>query len=253
MCIARSLAQLHPRWAFGGLVAATAHGLEHQWGLHTDQPIMVISRRHGGVRSDARILRIAAPHEPIVTADGLRVTTMARTVVDCGLLLPFRSALPIMNSALANGVSLNDLFAVCGRMHRDCLPILRLTRYADPRCENGGESLALGTIVELGYMAPLAQMAFVDPETGQRYRVDFAWRLPDGRIIAGELDGRRKYVDVDMTKGRDVDAVVAAERQRQQGLARAGVSDIVRFTFRDAFDRIPLDAKLREHGVPRAR
>ena len=252
MHIARSLGWLHPEWAFGGLIAATAHGLEHQWSLHTGQPIMVVVRRHRGGRSNARIRRVTVPgSEPIVTAGGLRVTTMARTVVDCGALLPFRTVLPMVNSAMARGVSEEELLSCCDRMRHGRASIMRLVRFADPRCENGGESLALGTIVELGYLAPMAQVAFVDPETGRRYRADFVWRLPDGRTIVGELDGRRKYVDADMTRGRDVDAVIAAERERQRGLERAGVTDIVRFAFQDALDRAPLDAKLREHGVPR--
>ena len=53
-------------------------------------------------------------------------------VVDCGLSVDFRFALPIIDSALRNGVAITDILNVCSTMRRDCTPIFRLLHYANP-------------------------------------------------------------------------------------------------------------------------
>lgn len=119
--------------------------------------------------------------------------------------------------------------------------------------ENGGESFALAVIFELGFPWPEQQVEFtcIGPDGARKVRrVDFAWYLPDGRIVVGELDGQQKYVDPSMTGGRSIAAIVEDERERSQMLHRCGVSAVVRFAFDDVVRRAPLERKLREAGVP---
>ena len=106
--------------------------------------------------------------------------------------------------------------------------------------------------MRLGFAKPQQQVVFVDPLTGRTYRVDYCWRLADGTIIVAELDGMEKYTNPGMTNGRSMQIVVNEEKQREDGLRRAGVSVIVRFTFDDVLHAERLDRKLAEAGVPKA-
>ncbi|MBT1173266.1 hypothetical protein JS528_07865 [Bifidobacterium sp. MA2] len=250
--IARTLTLKHPDWTFGGLTAAAAHGFEHRWGLH-DGTVTVLTATRGSATGTGRhVTRLhAAPGQTAVVVQGIPVTTPARTVVDCGLTLDFRDALAVADSALAGGLAVADILAVCSRLRRDCVPVFQLLRYANPASENGGESLSRGTMIEQGFMVPEVQVTFVDPSTGRTYRADFVWRLPDGRIIVGELDGTEKYVNPEMTDRRSIQGVVLAEREREAALRRARVTTIFRFTFDDVIRRNPLVGKLLAAGVPR--
>lgn len=248
--IARALTLKHPKWVFAGLTAASVHGLEHQWLLH-DGTVTILSNIKGAAPVSPLVNRIYAPSLASQSVGDLPVTDVARTVVDCGRMLEFRYALPIVNSALKLGVTLGEVLAACNSMHLDCAQMFPLLHWATPACENGGESLAYGTILQSGLMAPAIQQEFVDPQTGKVYRVDFAWHLADGRIVVGEFDGTDKYVNPDMTNRRSIQGVVFAEREREQGLMRADVDTIVRFTFDDVVNVDPFISKLTGAGIPR--
>ena len=250
--IARTLQRQHPTWVFAGVTAAAIHGFDHQWLLH-DGGIDVLSRDHSDQatgKSLNRIRRFYTSQPDYEVVDGLRTASAARTLVDCALTCEFRYALAMFDSALRQGVTTESVERECARLHRDCAPVFRLLRYADPARENGGESLSYATIVDARFMLPQVQVEIVDPTTGRTYRVDFLWRLPDGRIVVGELDGVAKYIDPSMTDGRSIHGVVADEREREQALRRAGVTAIVRFTFREVLAVTPFLAKLRATGIP---
>ena len=66
----------------------------------------------------------------------------------------------------------------------DEVSVTKLLKYADPLSENGGESLMRGQITELSFGIPLLQVQFMNPDNpAMSYRVDFCWKLADGRII----------------------------------------------------------------------
>ena len=93
--------------------------------------------------------------------------------------------------------------------------------------------------------APLAQQVeFVDPQTGKRYRVDFLWRTRNGRIVVVEFDGLVKYRDPQMMDGRTLGGVIDDERERSEGLKRAGVDVIVRIRMDDLHDLEGLKQRL---------
>lgn len=53
-----------------------------------------------------------------------------------------------------------------------------------------------------------------------------------------------------MTGRKSIQETVQTERNREQALRRAGVTEVVRFTFDDVLQRNPLIAELRRAGVP---
>lgn len=275
-----TLSRLHPRWVFHGLSAVTVLGLEHQWSLHQGEAICIAAKDAAGLGRNAPSLRrvyvsALAVVEVLPGSDGgirvrpvdggesraagdgrssaIRIVLPAQALVECALRYPFEQVLPMIDSALRMWlVTVDDIVAVCDRMHIDCGPVLRLLYYADPLSENGGESLCRGVIVDSGFARPELQHVFTDPETGLRYRVDFVWHTSDGRVIVLEYDGTRKYVDPSMTGRRGIQDVVRAEREREDALRRAGVTCVIRVTYDEVVQRAPLLHKLMEANVPYA-
>ena len=250
--VARALAQLHPRWVFAGLTAATAHGLEHAWGLHNGRLSVAVSASYYGKESRQPLDHVYMRTVEAVSASGLQVTTVPRTLVDCGLRYPFEYALALFDSALRNRcVTRDDVLAVCDGLVVDCGVVLRLLRYADARSENGGESLVRGIVITHGFVVPELQVSLVDPANPNVvYRVDFLWRLHDGRQIALEYDGMAKYADAEMTGGRTVRQTVHAEREREAALRRAGITTILRVDYDEVTRVQPVVDKLLKASVP---
>ena len=77
--------------------------------------------------------------------------------------------------------------------------------------------LARGTIIEGRFLTPRIQVTVTDPQTNTEYRVDFVWKLDDGRVIVAEYDGTQKYVDPAMTDNRSIQEVVAKETRTRRG------------------------------------
>ena len=209
--VACTLHLKHPNWVFAGVTAAALHGFEHPWHLHAGS-VTIATASQGTNANNANIKRVFVPHCAPEYVNGIPVTNGAQTVVDCGLSTDFRFALPIIDSALRKGTAIADILNICSTMHRDCTPIFRLLHYANPASENGGESLGRGTIVEGGLMVPELQQDITDPQTGALYRVDYLWRLPDGRLIVGEYDGYEKYTNPNMNDRRGIQGAVHAEK-----------------------------------------
>lgn len=249
--MARALRDLHPNWVFSGITAAAAHGFDHPRILHR-QGLTITLPSHGSYRPHEKLNIIYSPYprEKAVIANGIVVTNPSRTLLDCGRTIDFVHSLPIFDDAASNGIEEKQILQECARTTLDCSRIFKLLRYTDARSENGGESFARAVMIENGFSVPQLQVPFTDPLTGKQFRVDFLWRTADGRIIVGELDGTAKYVDPQMTDRRSIQETVQAEREREQALFRAGVTEIVRFTFDDAVRQKPLITKLRRAGVP---
>lgn len=250
--IIRGLSLLRPTWVFAGPSAAAIHGYEHQWSIH-NMGIYIADTVNGASRNaSTRINRIYMPSIPMVWVDGVRTTTPERTLLDCGMLLPFRNALPIFDSAFRrDGIESDTVRKLIARLHRSSVPIERLLTYVDPASENGGESLARGTMIEEGFAIPSIQQIIANPQdSSEWYRADFAWSLPNHRLIVAEYDGMAKYIEPSMTSRRSIKAVVNKQNYREQRLRALGVSDIVRFDFDDVIQVAPMASRLLSAGVP---
>lgn len=148
-----------------------------------------------------------------------------------------------------------------------------LCYFANGLSENGGESLARGTMISLGFMVPELQHEFVIPRMNLQYRCDFLWKLSDGGMIVGELDGYSKYyVDANDAQYKSVNfnssednkklfesrnqSVIHRNIDRQAErevllMKECGVSKIVRFNYSEVLDPKKLEKKLTAAGVPR--
>ena len=245
---ARTLSILHERWVFASLTAADVHGLDHSWRLH-DGNVQIIDAKRSGKISSQHIERIYKATVTMQSVGGIQVTDMASTVIDCCLKLTFDQSLPIVDAALRKGLTKESLQERLSPTAQRNEHFNRLLHYADGGSENGGESWVRAKILTMGFAKPELQVEFVDPDNPrQRYRVDFLWRLYDGRIIVLEFDGTRKYVDPDMTNGRTIRQVVERQIQRDRVLQQAGVTTIVHCFIDEVSTQ--LFEKLTSAGVP---
>lgn len=148
-----------------------------------------------------------------------------------------------------------------------------LCYFADGDSENGGESLARGTMIKLGFMIPKLQNEFVIPRLNLKYRCDFLWRISSGELIVGEFDGYSKYyidptapqyknvnlnssqVNKNLFDARDQSVIhknIDKQAEREALLMKeCGVSRIVRFNYSEVLDSRKLEKKLVAAGVPR--
>lgn len=252
MHMVRALNLMHPKWCFAGLTAAAVHGLEHQRLLHS-HTLTIAATSYGQVEQQTpfRVRRLVGPPVEPEIVDGIPVTNLTRTALDCARTLEFRFAMPIMDSVLRrDGITVERLIAAYDHIRGPTAQVMRVLKYANPASENGGESLARATIIEEHFMPPEIQVVFADSREERQYRADFVWRLDDGTIIVAEFDGTSKYVNPEMTGRKSIQQTVTDERERERTLLRAGVTTIVRFTFDDVMQRHPLIRKLYAAGVP---
>ncbi len=199
--------------------AARAHGLPSPldgWGKLT------FTAASGPRRYGAVIVLVATLCElDVIRMGRVRVTTPARTVVDCARSLPPRDALAVADAALHRGlVTEAELGAALARQGRwpGSRRAAEVIALADGRRESPLESWSAWRFAQLGVPQPRWQVTVLDAEGVFLGRVDAWW--PGG--LAGEADGRGKYALA--AEGRPVDEVAAVheERRRETALRRTG-------------------------------
>jgi hypothetical protein len=187
-----------------------------------DSTVHVLTTMASGTRREhgfAKHASVALDLE-VVEAQGLRVTSIARTVVELAMTLPFRDAVAPADWALQQGIprevlaSLLDEIAPRAAWKRGA----RVIAFADARSGSPDESKSRALIEELGFPAPDLQTRFED-ELGWIGDVDFFWS--DVPLI-GEFDGAVKLQDPAMLKGRTPLEAVRDEKRREDRLRRRG-------------------------------
>ena len=216
---------------------------------------MHIASKSGiGGGDEARLNRIYINRIPTRKHNGILLTTPARTLLDCAAF-PFSQALPIYDSALRKSLTtIEEVQSLMIQSVCDEVSVTKLLKYADPLSENGGESLMRGQITELSFGIPLLQVQFMNPDNpAMSYRVDFCWKLADGRIIVAEYDGMAKYADISNKNRASLQAKMEYDRRRDRHLREQGVTEIVHVFYEDLLRPINLETKLLKAGVPKIR
>ncbi len=197
--------------------------------VHVLDPSPTPARSRGDVIRHSGLL----PESDVTTIDGLRVTTLARTVTDL-----IRTSSPEAAVAYADAA----LRLVAWRGHGDydetsaegfrgditarlaASPGARGIRqarviadFADGRAQLPGESVSRLWMQRLGVVAPILQLP-VALGSGRHAYPDFAWPSL-GRF--GEFDGDGKYLDAALTAGREPRAILRAQRAREGELIAA--------------------------------
>ena len=184
----------------------------------------------------------------VVSHEGLRFTSVARTIADVALLGDVRASVVVADAALRRGTAKRDLVAALGGLpHHRGRAIARTTLdLADARSGSVAESFARVVFRELGLPAPVLQQSFVIGD--HRHDVDF-WFPEQGVIV--EIDGRAKYTQERFRNGRSATQVIVDEKRRHERLLTVpGVRTIVRLEWRDLWDLDRLAWRLRAAGLP---
>lgn len=208
--------------------AALMHGLD----LLDDragQPLVTLTlppgTRGGRLRGENIVFYTGKlPPEHVTHRYGVRVTTMARTVVDLARLSSFRAAVTVADSALHTaGTSKPELRRVAGACARwpGIAQARRVIAFADKRAESPLESCARVLFDECGLEPPELQVTFRGD--GFVFRGDFYFRTYKTIV---EADGLGKYA------GKED---VLAQLRRDRLLRDAGYK-IVHFTWRELFE-----------------
>jgi hypothetical protein len=128
----------------------------------------------------------------VVTVDGVRATTIARTCIDVATVADFASALAVVYAALHGSLvsraSLDRQLADRGG-RRGSASAARVVAIASERSDSAGESYARALLLTARAPEPELQHVFVDA-LGRIGPVDFWWERWG---IVLEFDGDVKY------------------------------------------------------------
>jgi Protein of unknown function (DUF559) len=170
----------------------------------------------------------ALPPEHVTECGGIRLTSVARTVVDLARSSSFQSGVAVADSALrSKQVTKAELQSVI----TDCVrwpgigKARQVVEFADGQSESALESISRVAFRDHGLPAPELQVWVGGDDEGVIGRADFLWRRY--RTI-GEADGAVKYKDT----------ARAISQLRRDALLRAAGFEVVHFTW-DEIVRTP--------------
>lgn len=214
--------------------AAALHGLP-LYRTRSDRVHLIVPGRH--TRRDSRDAvrhHLPLPDEDVEVIDGLRVTTLARTVYDVIRMVSLEAAVACFDAALRlvawdDDEKAYDAYAaavfradVVRRISRSAgARGIRQARFvaefADGRAQLPGESVSRLWMWQLGMPDPQLQRR-VELEAGRFALLDFAWPAL-GRWA--EFDGEVKYTDADLLRGRTAEEVRTDQTLRERAVKRA--------------------------------
>lgn len=226
----------------GHVSAAVAHGLP-VWGADLTQVHVIRQSLRHSARTEAGVVHHACtlPDDHVVDIDGVRVTSLTRTVIDHARSSSFSAGVVTADAALREGGLSPDGLRDMLEWQRDwpaSRRASRVTRFADGRSESVGESRGRVHIHAAGLPAPELQVDITDELGRFVARADFVF---DEHRTIGEFDGRMKYRVANA--GPDLERVVWAEKRREDALRALGY-EVVRFTW-DDLERAPRELRQR--------
>lgn len=244
-----------------GPLVYSHHSAAALWGLPMLESwptkVHVTAVREGGGRSTAGLIRHGTSLDfEVIERGSLRVTSLARTVVDVARVAPFATAVAMVDAALAGlrdshdrwvrlPITKQDLTAIAAALGsaRGMAQCRAAIDFGDGRSGSVGESLSRVGIMLLGFPAPVLQQRFSD-HLGSMW-TDFWW--PEFNI-AGEFDGLGKYLRNEYLRGRSTAQAVIDEKAREDRLRALGPS-VTRWDWPVARSLPALRAHLLRAGV----
>ena len=180
--------------------------------VHVTQPHPESSLRSGDIVRHRNALR----PEDVGSCTGLRVTSLARTLVDCATTLPPLAGLVTADAALRAGADAAAVDELLGSFagRRGVRLGRMVARQADARSESPGESAVRFILWAYGFPTPQLQVP-IGTRLGV-FWVDLGW-LEWGLMI--EYDGLVKYREL---AGGAPSEVVVAEKRRQDAIEEEG-------------------------------
>jgi len=196
------------------------HCISHEsaalvWGLPLWQApglVHVRTSTHAGSARPRSVRRHdeTTPAELMTQVNGLPVTSLALTAVDCARTMPALDALVVLDAALRAGLCHEDVTAVLDTMpgRRGTRRARLLARHADGGAESPRETWTRFHLLQAGMPTPVTQVPV--PTRRGTYWADMG--IAEWHLLI-EYDGRDKYTDL---------AVVWDEKLRQDAITATG-------------------------------
>jgi hypothetical protein len=239
--LAATLRQVSTEAVISHASAALVHGLP-TWSDQLDRVHVTRDRAGGGRREDnLHVHGSPISEEEITVVDGIRVTRLARTVVDVSRSDSIERGVAVGDAALRLGLREYELMAsVAEAQGRHGIGRARSTaELVDVRSESVGESFSRVRFWRWGLPAPVLQLEVRDPSGALAGRCDFGW--PEFGTI-GEFDGKVKY-GLLLKPGQTAEDVLLAEKRREERIRELGWQ-VVRWGWTDLKNRAELTARL---------
>lgn len=232
--------------------AAVIHGLD-LWNTPLAVAHLTRNRPTGGRRTRHRHVHTAALHlDETAEVAGLRMTTLARTVVDLARTLPFEQAVVAGDHALhSTTLTSEELSTAADRLapHAGRRRVHRVLAQLDGRAESVGESRSRVLLIRAQFALPDCQPDLFAPDGTHVGRVDF---LFEEHGVVGEFDGDVKYTK-HVPTGMTAADVVVAEKKREDRIRGAGWQ-VARWTWDDLENpRTVIDRLTEQFDVARLR
>lgn len=182
----------------------------------------------------------------VVVLDGVRVTSLVRTIVDVAHCEPFGWAVAAADAGLRLGAKRPALEAAAAGLRHvpRARRITAVVAFADARADSPLESWSRVSIARAGLPVPELQWEVRDGDGQWCATSDFAW--PGFRLV-GEADGKGKYAE-QMASGRSGSDVVMAQTRRDEDIRRCGYW-VCHWDWGIATDHLKLGTLLRQHLV----
>jgi hypothetical protein len=194
--------------------------------------VHVIQTPDSGTRSTALFERHSYEHVSDPSEiDGVKLTSLARTVVDIAALRSFATSTVFADAALRRtthpvpGIPAAPLDRAALLRELALVPLRQGTAraravilFADAAADRPGESASRVSMHLAELPAPILQQA-LRGASGRQYFVDFWW--PSHNLI-GEFDGKGKYRDPEFLGGRSPEQALLDEKGREDDLRAAG-------------------------------
>lgn len=223
---------LRPGACISHLSAAVVHGLPVPESALARVHIMRAAHQGGGkVRASLHLHRGRA--DEVMQSEFGPVTGLVQTAVDVARCLPAVHAVALLDVVLRRGIDRGELLDHLEQQRAPGNQSARMAiAFADGRSESVGESHSRWLMEELGLPRPEPQHEFRDGNGYFVARTDFWW---EEFGVVGELDGMVKYGRL-LRPGQRIDAVVLAEKHREEALRRCGIW-VLRWVWADLDDR----------------
>ena len=213
---------------FWGPSAAVVHRLPLCRFIPAQVHTAIMGERHGRSRAKVMWHNVAITDADIVEVDGIRCTSLDRTVLDLACSTSTVTGLCAADAALRREAVHGHEYDTEGsaewhaRLGRRAESIsvrgVRKARdviaFADGRAQLPGESVSRLHLRELGYRDLMLQTHVVGPD-GEDYWLDFGF--PRSNVF-GEFDGEAKYLDPGLRNGRTLDEILLAEKRREDAI-----------------------------------
>jgi len=213
--------------------------------------------RDGGASTSQLVRHSRELPAASASIDGLKVTTLARTVADVAATSHFRQGVVVADAALrlaarprkgypSGLLTPGDLVDEAAQLayNHGRVRMLRVAEFADGKADRPGESLSRVTM-HLARITPPELQVELRGASGRRYFVDFWW--PRFKVF-GEFDGKAKYEDPEFLRGRTPQQALLDEKYREDDL-RAMNRSCARWDWTVAQSVPLLRARLRAAGV----